>query len=108
MLFQKNSDPKKLSIREIWNLYRNLRYGLQGQSQEYLMDELIQMLEGISVEEFKSALRIMYGEMELPTSPIELSLLFTRGVKENNLFSFSDFIKVIGGSTKRQSRSSQI
>lgn len=86
----------------MWDLYRTLRHGLKGKSQEYLLDEILQMMENISVEEFKSALRKMYGGIDSTSTPVELSLLLTRGIKKNNLFAFSDFVKVISGSPNRK------
>lgn len=97
MRFQRASVPNRLSIDAIWRLYRTLKDGLVGDTKEYLVDEIDSILDRIDTESFKSSLRQMYGEKinYLEKTPIELSLMFVRGVKQTNLLGFVDFIKAL-------------
>lgn len=98
--FQMKINPKSLPIKDMWNLYRTLQSGVSENSQEFLIDELDSMLKGISEFQFKRSLELMYEKIDFTKNPVELLLLFTRGIKKNNLFEFSDFIKRINGRSK--------
>ena len=96
-LFQKKIVPKKLSIKETWTLYNLLKSGLKDTVQEYLVDEILSVMEGIDTESFKQSLRIIYGDAVDygSKSPIDLALMFTQGLKKNNILNFPIFIKAL-------------
>lgn len=98
----KNSVPNHLSISQMWSLYTNLKSGLMGKNPKtYLLDEVLDVLEGIDTESFKVSLRILYRDKlnYLKQSPIDLALLLVNGLKVNNAFDFFDFIRTISRGT---------
>jgi len=93
-IFQKKLSTKKLSLREMWELYKTIEDGFPKQDEVYLLDEFIKLIQGISTHNFKKALGIMYGEdFHSKVSSAQFALLFVQGVKKNNLFPFVGFIK---------------
>jgi hypothetical protein len=101
-LSRPNSNPRKLSLKEMWRLYNTIKYSIS--KEDILVDEILSMMEKIDVQDFKSALRIMYGNQVnyLEKNPIEIALMFVRGLKETALFDFYEFIEVIRGDPKRR------
>lgn len=86
-----NSSPKKLSIREIWELHRTLN--LRHKSKDYLADELDEILNEIDVMTFEDSLMVMYGKgFKIDQSPAKLLLMFIKGIKKSEYFSFRYFI----------------
>lgn len=94
-LFQKNSVPKRLSINDMWQVYKLLG---RGRGRQYLLDEIIQMLESIHPENIKKSLEIMYGFV--PSNPLEFGMLFANGLKHIQFFEFQMFIEGIDGRSK--------
>lgn len=84
----------------MWKLYQTLQSGLSEKSKEYLIDELDSMLRNLSSFQFNRSLELMYEKVDLSQNPVELLLLFTRGIKKNNLFDFSDFIQRLHGRSR--------
>jgi hypothetical protein len=100
--YQKNSSPKNLSIREMWNLFQYLRLGLSNNPDEYMIDEISNLMGRIDTESFKQSLKIMYGDdvNYLEKTPIELALMFIQGIKHTSLFAFAEFVQVTSGSSR--------
>lgn len=96
MRFQKTSSPKRLSISEMWQLYKQLKSGIKT-PQVYLLDEVLEIMEGIDTESFKTSLRILYGNRVnyLEKSPVDLALMLVQGLKANQAFEFFDFIRTV-------------
>jgi hypothetical protein len=94
-IFQKRLSTKRLSLKEMWQLYKLLG---RGSGRVYLFDEIVDMMETIHPENIKEALRIMYTEASL--NPLEVGLMFAKGLKYNDYFEFQGFIKAINGSPK--------
>ena len=98
--FLKNISPKKLNIREVYQLYKLLEDGIPEKDEKYLMDEVLKILEGISTHAFKQGLRILYGdEFYINKSPIKLATMFVDGIKENNFMSFVQIMKDLRGNS---------
>lgn len=96
-IFQKKSSikPKKLSLREMWELYRLLG---DGNRKTYLFDEIVSMMETMPPENIKESIKLMYTN--IPLNPLEIGLMFAKGLKHNEFFGFQEFIKAINGSSK--------
>ncbi len=86
-------NPKKLSLREMWGLYRLLKNGI-GISQDYLIDTVFEMLDKISQEQFLESLWKMYPKIDFTKhNPVEMATMFVSGLKKNEFFSFVDLVK---------------
>ncbi len=95
MIFQKKFNPKKLSIKSLWRLYKELKPALVGNSSELFIDEIIRIMSSIDTDSFKQALKIMYGDKinYLEKTPLELGIMFSDGIRLNNILVFSEFIR---------------
>ena len=82
--------PKKLSLREMWELYKLLG---KDNGQKYLLDEVIQMLREVPPENIKKSMVLMYGKMT--SDPLELAISFTKGLQKNNFFEFQTLVEKI-------------
>lgn len=82
--------PKKLSLREMWKLYKVLKDGV-GNQQEYLIDEVLTLMDGISQEDFLLSILLLYPKINLQRlNAVEFATLFVVGLKRNNFFEFVD------------------
>lgn len=79
---------KKLSLREMWELYKLLG---KGTGQEYLLNEIIEMLKTIPPENIRKSMEMMYGRM--PDNPLDLALQFVKGLKRNKFFEFQELVE---------------
>lgn len=84
---------KKLTLQEMWQVYRLLKDGINPKSEKYLLHETIRILDGISTENFQQTLSVM-GIPESKNS-LDVVLLFTKSIKANNFFSFVQLISGI-------------
>ncbi len=101
MLFQKKFNPKKLSIKEIYRLYRELKNGLVGRkTNDTLLDEIVSILERVDKDAFKQSIKIMYGDVKNKSS-VESAIMFSRGLKETNFFEFCTFVESINAKPRR-------
>lgn len=104
MQFQKSSVPNRLSIKDIHRLYKNLKSGVdQASPKTYLMDEVLDLMDGIDTESFKASLRIMYGNnvAYATLSPVDFALMFVKGLKKCNAFEFFDFMRTLSRGTPK-------
>ena len=77
----------------MWQLYKLLQAGI-GKAQEYLIDEIFNMLDGISTEDFLSSILLLYPNIDLQKqNPVELATMFVAGLKKNSFFSFVDLVQ---------------
>lgn len=84
--------PKKLTLREIHSLYLLLKSSLPAKEESYLLDEIEKMIEGMeSGEVLIEAVGILYPKKKT-NNPLELLLLFTQGLKQNEFFAYVEFI----------------
>lgn len=89
-------NPEKLSLPFMWELYKTLKNGI-GNQQEYLVDEIFEILDHISQEQFLYALTLMYPKMLInEQNPVKMATLFLRGLKHNHFFMFVDLVKGLG------------
>ena len=96
----KSINLKKLSIKEIWQLYKNLSGGLS--NEEYLIDEISAMLGKISVDAYTDSLGILYDRYEHKKyTSIKNLLNFISGLRKTDFFVFSQFVEGIRGNAKR-------
>lgn len=92
--------PKKLSIKEMWDLYLTLKPGLD-KEEAVLIDEVISIMEKIDTASFKDSLGIMFGEnFPKEQSPIEFALMFTNGIKSTGILDFASMIRGLNGSAR--------
>lgn len=86
--------PKRLNFSEMWKLYRTIKKGLPEKSEEFLVYEVIKIMEGLDTQSFKQSLSVMYGKnFHNNKTPADFALLFIKGIKETGILSFSFFIK---------------
>lgn len=78
----------------MWILYRELKPALVEKSSELFIDEIIRIMNSIDTDAFKQSLKIMYGDKinYLEKSPLEIGIMFSEGIKQSNIFMFSEFI----------------
>jgi hypothetical protein len=89
---------RKLTLREIHQLYLLLKPCLPETDKEYLIYEVIDIMEKITPAQFTEAMTILYGnKFNFKVNPGKLALMFTRGLKDTNLFSYIHFIKSMNG-----------
>jgi hypothetical protein len=90
--------PKHLSIKEMWDLYLTLKPGLESE-EDFLVDEVMSIMEKIDTASFKTSLGIMFGrDFPKEQSPIEFALMFTNGIKETGILDFAHMIRGLNGS----------
>lgn len=85
--------PKKLSLRQVHELYLLLRPYLPETTNEFLIDEIEAVVSRIDREEvFIRSLEIMY-DRKPKGNPLDMLLQFTKGIKANDFFTYVDFIR---------------
>lgn len=92
-MFSPKNTSQNLSIREIHKLYLTLKSGLPKKDEPYLLHEAIQVLQGISTEQFKDSLRILHGnKFDSPKNPIDVAVQFIDGLKKSQFFAYHQFL----------------
>jgi len=76
----------------MWQVYLLLKSGLPQKDETYLISETMQILSGISTQNFKDALVVMYDGIPQITTPVDAGTLFVDGLKKSDFFSFKAFI----------------
>ena len=77
----------------MWKLYKYLQAGL-GNSKEYLLEEVLSILDGISTMDFVNAVQLLYPKKDLTKkNPVEMATMFVAGLKRNSFFSFVDLVE---------------
>ena len=96
-IFPKKLKPKRLSLVEMLELYNLLKDGV-GENNNYLVDEVFEMLEKITNQKFILSLQLLYKDFSsINKTPVEVALMFVKGLKTNNFFQFVDFVKALNG-----------
>lgn len=87
--------PKKLTLREIHLLYLTLKDSLPEREEQYLLDEVESMINRMkNGYVLVQALHILYPNKNINTdNPLELLVLFIRGLKVNDFFEYAYFIR---------------
>lgn len=93
--------PKLLTLSGIWDLYKLISPYLPDKSSALLIDEIESILDKVPRGFLKSCLGIMYGDkFDISIySPIDVLLLFIRGIKKNNFFLFVEYIRAFRDGT---------
>lgn len=87
---------KHLTFSEMWQLYKTLEPNLSNTPEKYLVEEVKRILKSIDNESFKISLEVLYGKnFQVQRQPIEFAVMFLKGLKQNNLFAFSEEIRRI-------------
>ena len=73
----------------MWELYNLLG---KGTGKKYLIDEIVEMLKSVSPVNIKESLKLMYGVVPI-NNPMEIAILFSKGLNRNNFFEFQDFVE---------------
>lgn len=90
----KSLKPKHLNFDEMWKLYKILKPSLPNKNEKYLIDEVSKIMQNINNATFKDSLLFIYGYgFQTNRVPAEFLVLFIRGLKENDFFTFFDFIQ---------------
>jgi hypothetical protein len=85
----------------MWELYQVLKEGAENK-EEYLIDEIFEMLNKISKEDFLQSLLMMFPKIDFTKhNPVEMATLFISGLKKNEFFAFVDLVKGLDGNSKR-------
>lgn len=90
--FKKISNPRRLNLKEIWRVYRILGDKAFG-DENYLIDEVDNMLDHINDDALLGVLDISYGGVPKAKTPIDYLMLFIKSLKSNNLLSFAEFVR---------------
>lgn len=86
----------------MWKLYEILKPSINN-SQEFLVDEVLNMMDKISKQDFVLSIQMMYGDtVSLDQNPVQLVTMFVSGLKRNEIFFFDSIIKgLVNGSSTR-------
>lgn len=87
------SNKKKLTLREIHEVYLLLEHALPEKEESYLIDELDTILDKAKPGTVIKVLKIIYPDKLEGKSDLSLFVLFTKGLRENNFFEYVHFIK---------------
>ena len=92
--------PKKLTLREMWQLYRLLKINKE-KLKENLADELETILNTVSSSDYGTALLLLYGDKInlTKTSPIDSIILLSDGLSFNKFFDFCTILEGLNGSS---------
>ena len=88
--------PKKLSISEMWDLYKLLGKGF---GKELLVDEVMEILTNTPSHKIQQSLDIMYDAVST-ADPTERLKLLIDGLKISEFFAFQNFMETMNGSPK--------
>lgn len=84
--------PKKLSLRQIHELYLLLKPYLPKEDYRLLIDQTEYILRRAAPGTLDESFKIMYGK-PLNANPIQAAAFFIRGLRETNFFAYVDFLR---------------
>jgi hypothetical protein len=88
--------PKKLTLRQVHELYLLLKHALPKQDKELLIDQVQYILQRAYPGTLDAAFKIMYGK-PLKVNPIQAAAFFIRGLNETKFFAYVDFLRNLNG-----------
>ena len=96
--------PKKLTLDEMWKLYRIIKPSLQSEQKDRLIDEIEAMLDNAPSGMVRSSLSVLYAKPERfsDANPLEFLLLFVVGIKKNKFFKFVEFMSELSNGHAKQ------
>ena len=87
---------KKLTLREIHEVYLLLEHAIPETEEEFLILEIAKMMERVSPNTFEKVMRVMYNKRKLvKKTSSEIAIMFIKGLKDCDFFSYVHFIKSI-------------
>jgi len=89
---QKNFVPKKLTISEMWQLYRLLKDGVSNPLGKDLFDNVKHIFSKVNPQYIRKSIKIMYGDDVHWETSNEVLLLFSAGLIGCKFFEFHNFI----------------
>jgi hypothetical protein len=85
---------KKLTLREVHKLYLLLKPFLPEKEEDYLIYEVIKILEKITPDTMKAAMDIYYNkDFAFKETPTQIALMFSGVIKDSGLFAYIQFIE---------------
>lgn len=95
-MFKRIIKPKKLTLRQVHELYLLLKPYLPKQDEKLLVDQAKYILKHSAPGTLDQVFKIVYGK-SLKVNPIQAATLFMRGLKETEFFAYVEFIKNLHG-----------
>jgi hypothetical protein len=92
-LFQKNTNPKKLTLEEIWSLYRLMQPVINLNKESSLGDSIQSVFTKLSIIKIRSIMYVCGINIKKTEGSIGLVSTFTNGLYRNNFISFLKFIR---------------
>ena len=89
------SKKKKLTLREIHEVYLLLEHALPEKEEAFLIDELDTLLDKAKPGTILRVLKVIYPDQLKEKSDLSLFVLFVKGLRENNFFEYVNFIKKV-------------
>ena len=87
---------KKLNLREIHQLYLLLKPCLPEKEEEFMIDEVDEILERVTPEILTDVLRVLKVNMKNKQG-IEVLTLLIKGLKHNSFFEYAHFVRGMNG-----------
>jgi hypothetical protein len=69
---------------------------LPEKEEEYLVDQVIYIMEHISIKNFNKVLKIFYPKLKVK-NPMKIAQLFIKGFSENKFFEYVFFVEGLSG-----------
>lgn len=97
----KRQKPKKLNLKEMWELYLLLSPAVNDREPEELaFDEILKIIDLASPQALLASLHIMYDNSIKFTTPLEFNDLFSRGIVKCGFLEFCMIIRGLNGISK--------
>lgn len=93
--------PRKLTLRQIHDLYLTLRHALSEKQEVYLIDELSGIFRRAEPGTIWKCLEIMYAKPN-PGNGLEATRMFVEGIKVNEFFAYVEFLKTLNDRRDRK------
>ena len=77
----------------MWELYNLIG---KGSGKKYILEEVVEILKVVPPANIKKSLQLLYDTVSI-SNPLEVSLLFTKGLKNNHFFEFQLFVENLNG-----------
>lgn len=87
------TNPKRLSVNEIWLVYQTLSIGIANPLKGTLISDVQFILHNTPAPMIDKAISIMYKKKPKYKDPIDVILYLTNGLKANQFFDFVEFIR---------------
>ena len=85
--------PKKLTLRQVHELYLVLKHALPREDRELLIDQTEYILTHARPGTMLTSLKIMYRTLPRKLNGFTSATLFMRGLKETEFFGYVEFLQ---------------